>query len=356
MQPQIQTAPPDKTHPQKLLPSLRAVEFVCPLCRGHLDVLENGYNCSACQKTYTLHDGIPDFRVFPDPFLNFQEDFERTEIVLAGLEKFNLEKLLEYYWSFSDITPEDLRPKFVRSAMLGEQKAQPILNLIKENTANKNSLSEQKVLEIGSGTGNFLILAAPQFKQVVGVDIGMRWLHVSRRRFMDKGVPVPPLVCCCAEYLPFPDNSFDFATAISTFEFVGNQQKVLAEFARTLNENGEVYINSVNRFSIARDPYAYLWGIGFLPRRWQAKYVFWRRGASYENVKTLSYGEFRRLSRAYFPDSKFALPDVAPEMLEQFSRFTRLQVHAYRLVRKLPVFSQMLKRFGPGWNIRLRKN
>ena len=184
----------------------------------------------------------------------------------------------------------------------------------------------------------------------------MRWLHVSRRRFMDKGVAVPPLVCCCAEFLPFADNSFDLATAISTFEFVGDQQKVLAEFARTLNENGEVYINSVNRFSIARDPYAYLWGIGFLPRSLQAKYVFWRRGASYENVKTLSYGEFGRMSRVHFPDSKFVLPDVVPEMLEQFSRFTRLQVRAYRLVKKLPVFSQMLKRFGPGWNVQLRKN
>ena len=353
MQPQFQAALPNKKHPNNLLPSLRDVEFVCPLCRASLDVLENGYNCSACQKTYTLHDGIPDFRVFPDPFLNFQEDFERTEIVLAGLEKYDLEKLLTYYWSFSDITPEDLRPKFVRSAMLGEQKAQPILNLIKENTAD---FSSKKVLEIGSGTGNFLILAAPQFKQVVGADIGMRWLHVSRRRFMDKGVPVPPLVCCCAEFLPFADDSFDFATAISAFEFIGDQPKALAELDRTLGKNGEVYLNSVNRFSIARDPYAYLWGIGFLPRSLQARYVFWRRGASYENVRTLSYGEFGRMSRTHFPDGKFALPDVAPEMLEQFSRFTRLQVRAYRLAKKLPVFSNMLKWFGPGWNIRLRKN
>ena len=352
----FQTESPDKNHPRNLLPSLRAVEFVCPLCRGRLDVSDNGYGCGACRKTYVLHDGIPDFRVFPDPFLTFEEDYERTEIVLAGLEKFGLEKLLEYYWSFSDITPEDLRPKYVRSAMLGEQKAQPILNLIKENSAGKGSLAEKKVLEIGSGTGNFLILAAPQFKQVVGIDIGMRWLHVSRRRFMDKGVPVPPLVCCCAEFLPFADNYFDAAVAISTFEFVSDQQKVLAELSRSLNENGEVYLNSVNRFSIARDPYAYLWGVGFLPRFLQAKYVFWRRGASYENVKTLSYGEFGRMSREHFPEGRFTLPDVAPEILEQFSRFTQMQVRAYRSVKKLPVFSQMLKRFGPAWNIRLRKN
>ncbi len=354
MQPQLNTTQSNKTHPQNLLPSLHEIDFVCPLCRGVLDVLENGYHCAACQKDYLLHDGIPDFRVFPDPFLNFQEDFERTEIVLAGLEKYDLEKLLTYYWSFSDITPEDLRPKFVRSAMLGEQKAQPILNLIKENNY-EGDLSSKKVLEIGSGTGNFLTIAAPQFKQVVGIDIGMRWLHVSRRRFMDKGVPVPPLVCCCAEYLPFADDSFDFATAISTFEFIADQPKALAELDRTLNKNGEVYLNSVNRFSVARDPYAYLWGIGFLPRSVQAKYVFWRRGASYENVRTLSYGEFQKMSHVRFPENRFTLPDVAPEIMEQFSSFTRFQVQTYRIIKKLPVFSQLLKRFGPAWNIQLKK-
>jgi 5-methylthioribose kinase len=55
-------------------------------------VLGDGYECLSCCKKYPLHDGIPDFRVFPDPFLSFQEDNERTNIVLAALEKFNLEK------------------------------------------------------------------------------------------------------------------------------------------------------------------------------------------------------------------------------------------------------------------------
>lgn len=351
MQPRLQSREIIREFPQNLLPSLHSLEFVCPLCHGKLDVIQNRYECSACQRKYLLHAGIPDFRVFPDSFLSYEEDRERTEIVLAALEKFNLEKLLEHYWSFSDITPPALRPKFIRSAVLGEQRARTALEIIENNT--KKPI--KKVLEIGSGTGNFLAVAAQKYEQVVGIDIAMRWLHVSRRRFMDAGLPAPPLVCCCAEFLPFAAGSFDLIAASSTLEFVRDQPKVLSECARALDENGILYINSVNRYSIGRDPYAYLWGIGFLPRKLQARYVRRRRGASYENVKTLSFRELNRLAEKYFPVKKIALPDVAPSVLKEFSAGTRLQINAYRFFKKLPLFASLFKRIGPGWDVILQK-
>ena len=341
------------THPRSLLPSLREEQFVCPLCRGELAVSEDSYGCKTCYKKYLLHDGIPDFRVFPDPYLNFQEDYERTEIVLAGLEKYELEKLLEYYWSFSDITPEDLRPKFIRSVMLGEERAKRTLETFDDGTF-KRKITAKKVLEIGSGTGNFLAVATGRYEQVVGVDIAMRWLHVSRRRFMDKGLPVPPLVCCCAENLPFADNSFELLVMTSTLEFVKDQAKVLSECARTLTAEGALFVNSVNRYSLATDPYAYLWGVGFLPRSWQSEYVRRRRGATYK-TRTLSYPEFNRLARREFAKREFALPDVSSAALEQFSTFTRQQVYFYRFLKKLPLFSLLLKQIGPGWDVILRK-
>jgi ubiquinone/menaquinone biosynthesis C-methylase UbiE/uncharacterized protein YbaR (Trm112 family) len=342
-----------KLLPKNLLPSLREIDFVCPLCRGNLTIIDNGYQCSACQRDYRLYDGIPDFRVFPDPFLNYQEDYARTDIVIAALEKFNLEKLLEHYWSFSDITPEALRPKFIRSAVLGEQRAQRTLEILKQLNTEK---APKKVLEIGTGTGNFLAVAAEGYKQVVGTDIAMRWLHVSRRRFMDKGLPVPPLVCCCAEYLPFADKSFDLIVASSTLEFVSDQPKFLAECERTLVKNGVLYINSVNRYSISKDPYAYLWGVGFLPRVWQARYVYWRRAASYENIKTLSYRELKQLSAKYFSIQQFALPSVSPLVLKEFSQIICFQIKAYQLLKRIPVFAYFFKWFGPGWDLILRKS
>ncbi len=342
-----------QTYPQNLLPSLREVQFVCPLCRGGLNILENGYNCKTCQKEYPLHAGIPDFRVFPDPYLDFQEEYKRTEIILAGLEKYDLKELLEYYWTFSDITPPDLRSKFIRSVLLGEERTKGSLETFENGTFKKN-VTAKRVLEIGSGAGSFLAVAAGRFEQVVGTDIAMRWLHVSRRRFMDKGLPVPPLVCCCAEYLPFADDSFDLVTATSTLELVKDQSKVLSEAARVLTDEGAFYLHSVNRYALARDPYSYLWGVGYLPRKWQVKYVYWRCNAVYK-TQTLSYREFDRLASREFSDREFALPDVNSAALEQFSTFTRFQVYFYRYLKKLPAFSLLLKQIGPGWDVILRK-
>jgi ubiquinone/menaquinone biosynthesis C-methylase UbiE/uncharacterized protein YbaR (Trm112 family) len=340
--------------PASLLPSLHDIEFVCPLCHGELVVPfeKEAYYCAACSRSYELHGGIPDFRIFPDRFLTFQEDHERTEIVLAALERYELEPLLEHYWSFSDITPVSLRPKFVRSAMLGELRAQRALCSIESDTSNK---TVRNVLEIGSGTGNFLALATSRYERVIGVDIAMRWLHLSRRRFMDRGLPVPALVCCCAEYLPFPDRSFDLIVAASTLEFLSDQDKALSECARTLGDSGLVYVNTVNRYSLSKDPYAYLWGVGFLPRAWQSPYVRWRRGASYEYIKTLSLSSLHRLAGKHFATRKVALPGVDRASMQHFPKTMRLQAQTYELLRTLPPFDKLLKWCGPGWDAMLHK-
>jgi ubiquinone/menaquinone biosynthesis C-methylase UbiE/uncharacterized protein YbaR (Trm112 family) len=338
-----------------LMRSLREVAFVCPLCRGCLDVVEEAYRCEQCERTYRLHGGIPDFRVFADPYLSFEEDRERTRIVLGALERLELEPLLEYYWSFSDITPAALRPMFVRSAMLGEQRARRHLGLIGERTRDR-STEVRRVLEVGSGTGNFLAVASERYEQVIGVDIAMRWLHLSRRRFMDRGLPSPPLVCCCAEYLPFAEGSFDLIVASSTLEFVRDQRKVLSECSRTLSDGGLVFLNTVNRYSIGRDPYAYLWGVGFLPRAWQAPYVRRRRQASYENIRPLSLSELDRMVTEHFQIREFLLPDVDEASLARFSALVRWQVKTYRLLRVLPGVRALLKWFGPGWDAMLSRS
>ena len=126
---------------------MRDIDLVCPLCHREMEVVADAYHCARCQRTYPLHAGIPDFRVFPDPYLDFDEDRARTEIVLDGLDKQrDLESLLVYYWSFSDVTPIPLRGKFVRSAMLAERKAARILQLL-EGTTFTSAVTPRTALE-----------------------------------------------------------------------------------------------------------------------------------------------------------------------------------------------------------------
>jgi len=248
------------SHPDTILPSLRDIAFVCPLCRGELDVADQAYRCEPCSSTYPLHGGIPDFRVFADPYISLRQDAQRTELVLGVLEEYDLRRLLDYYWSHSDITPPDLKAKFIRNALLAERRGRRLVQVL-ENGPFRQSAIPRRVLEVGSGTGNFLVAAAGRYEQVVGTDIAMRWLHISRRRAREAGQADPALVCCCAEHLPFADRTFDLAVSSATLEFTREPGRALAEGSRVLRNGGGFLLNTANRYSIAVNPYAYLWGL-----------------------------------------------------------------------------------------------
>jgi SAM-dependent methyltransferase len=339
--------------PPSLLPSLRDVALVCPLCHGDLHGLQEAFQCPACARTYPLHGGIPDFRVFPDPYLSLDEDRRRTEKVLAALDR-PFAELLEYYWSLSDVTPEPLRERFVRSALLGQERARHLLRILDDGTF-RSCVSTGAVLEIGSGSGPFLAEAAARFDRIVGIDIGMRWLHLSRRRFVESGRDVPALVCCCAEHLPFPDGAFELVVMSATLEFARDQARVLAECARTLSADGSALVSTVNRFSLAPEPHVSLWGVGFLPRTWQAPYVRWRRRASFENIRLLSFWELDRLASRFFPGREFALGDVPDAILERLRPAERLKVRAYRAAKSLRPLAALLRWLGPEWDVKLSK-
>ena len=329
----------------------QAVAFVCPVCRGALLTSPDGYACASCARRYPLHDGIPDFRVFPDPYLDFDEDRRRTDAVLQALPKHDLRGLLEHYWSLSDITPVDLRRRFIRGALQGEPKARRFLGLLEADGA----AGARRVLEIGSGTGAFLAVAAERFPLVVGVDIAMRWLHVSRRRFMDRGQPVPPLVCACAEALPFPDGAFDLAVSAATLEFARDPGQVLSECARVLSAGGGLLVNTQNRFSLAPEPHVDLRGVGFLPRRLQVPYVRWRRGVDFAKIRPLSLRELRRLAAPLFPAREIAPADAADETVAQLPAAQRAQVALYRRLKRVRMLRPLLLRVAPEWDARLRK-
>lgn len=330
------------------------LSFVCPLCRGPLGGDRGGFTCGPCERTYPLHHGVPDFRVFPDPWLGFEEDRERAERVLEAMGTHDLPRLLERYWSLSEITPVELRRHFIRGALHGEAKARRLLGVL-DGRASAGGGGARSMLEVGSGTGALLAAASERFPRVVGVDIAMRWLHVSRRRFMDRGLPVPPLVCACAERLPFPDGSFDVVVSAATLEVTKEPQQALTECARVVKAGGRVLLNTGNRFSLAVEPHVRLWGVGFLPRPWQLRYVRWRRGVSFSEIRPVSLRELRRLARAAFGRSEVLPADAADEAVAALPRAQRMQVALYRRLKRNRLIRPLLLRVAPEWDVLLTK-
>ena len=332
-----------------LLPSNEKLEFICPACKGGLATSSIDFQCLSCCLNFPVIEGIPDFRLFPDPYLSVAEDTARTKIVLNKINELSLKDLLVHYWSFSDVTPPLLREKFVTNALNGEARGQRLFDLLTK----KNTNIPARLIDIGCGTGNFLAVAAKYVQQPIGVDIAMRWLHLSRQRFIDKGLEVPALVCCCAEYLPFKTESFDMAVMASTLEFLQDEKLALKELSRVINVNGAVIINTVNRFSLAKNPYVHLWGVGFLPKAWQINYVRKRQSASFENISLHSYQQVKSLSYQAFSQVDIALADVNEQTLSRLSNRTKYLIYLYRFLKKIPIIILLLKQIAPEWDIRL---
>jgi len=64
-----------------------------------------------------------------------------------------------------------------------------------------------------------------------GIDIALRWLIVARKRLEGSKTKVP-LICCCAESLPFPNESFHWVVASATLEHTHETGKAITESQR----------------------------------------------------------------------------------------------------------------------------
>jgi ubiquinone/menaquinone biosynthesis C-methylase UbiE len=95
-----------------------------------------------------------------------------------------------------------------------------------------------KLLDIGCGTGFIIHLAAKLFDEIHGVDITPAMMAQVR---LDEGNIV--LHQTPAEKLPFPDQTFDAASAYSFIDHIEDPAQVISEVARVLKPGGIFYVD-----------------------------------------------------------------------------------------------------------------
>jgi ubiquinone/menaquinone biosynthesis C-methylase UbiE len=101
----------------------------------------------------------------------------------------------------------------------------------------------QRVLDIGCGFGNHLLIFGKLGLDLSGIDASPHMVHQAKKR----------LGHCCdlktgfAEDLPFDDNEFDLAVMIGTLEFVEDPLRALREAGRVASR--KVFVGVTNSFS-----------------------------------------------------------------------------------------------------------
>jgi SAM-dependent methyltransferase len=84
-----------------------------------------------------------------------------------------------------------------------------------------------RMLDIGCGSGEFLIQAAERGATVSGIDAAQGMIEIARRRLPEADLRVGPM-----ERLPWPDGAFDLACGINAFQFAADVAGALAEAGR----------------------------------------------------------------------------------------------------------------------------
>jgi ubiquinone/menaquinone biosynthesis C-methylase UbiE len=99
-------------------------------------------------------------------------------------------------------------------------------------------LGGRRVLDVGSGTGRLSAALADRSAEVVGVDPAPRMVEQAHA----KRIPGATFLVAGAESLPFPDASFDAATASFTLHHWRDAARGLAELGRVVRPGGRVAI------------------------------------------------------------------------------------------------------------------
>lgn len=293
---------------QIVLPSLNAetpsrgpVSLCCPYCRSTLDQTRSDHwLCTACQRSFPVQGGIPDLRVFESFYGSRERERSVVQMLLDAYPTASFTELVRLRFGSNYNLPESLSTLNegyrLHGATRGVERLAQIERLLTQ--AGRSLPAGDAVLEIGCGSGGMLVSLAQRFPQVAGIDINMIDLILAKKQVEEQGLANITLACACAEALPFRAETFRFVVALDLIEHVESQSTVVAEGYRILEHGGVFWFSSPNRYFLyGPEWHVRVWGVGFVPRRWQNAYVKLRKGVEYRGKRLLSRFELVKILR-----------------------------------------------------------
>lgn len=323
------------------------LEYRCPRCKGPLAACDAAYNCRGCVARYPVVFGIPDFRLYSDPYISIEDDRRKAARLYERYGTATFRELVELYWSITPDTPPEMARRFTVHALAGIQRGHWILDGLASAKPSGRGGAAKRALELGCRTGGVLAAMAERFGHVVGIDIAFRWLIIARKALEESGQRAQ-LVCCCAENLPFEEGAFNLVLAENVIEHAKNPAALLAEAHRALAPGGILCATTWNRLSPAPEPHVRLFGVGYLPRGLQKRYVRRRRGVDYDHVQLMSALGLARIARAAgFRSASVRADALSPAQVAMLPRVLRPGVTVFRAMQEVPVFREFLALVAP---------
>ncbi len=160
----------------------QGIEICCPHCREELErPAENEIVCRGCQRRYRVTLGIPDLRVFADPYASFEVERAKAEMLVERFNDLDLEGLIDFYYANASKVPAQHAALYKRSLMAGVARARAWLGAWEEasGTDLAMQLEGNALIEVGCGTGQLTRWLADRVRpgRVVAIDFSPRMIE-----------------------------------------------------------------------------------------------------------------------------------------------------------------------------------
>jgi SAM-dependent methyltransferase len=329
------------------MPNAATMIWRCPTCRSSLDSIDTDLCCDPCQVRYPVIHDIPDLRVTRDSWIDLHEDRARSLQAADWVVREGLEATIRHIFRSSRGMDEKQADYRTRQVLAGVEKCDSQCSDWLRPAVEASGI----ILEIGCGPGQMLAAAATRGCEVVGVDVSMEWLVIARH-LVERHGGKPKLAAGFAERLPLADDSVAAIISLDVIEHVGDQDAYVSELGRVLRPGGFFALSTPNRFSFSPEPHVNVWGVGYLPRSLQARYVKFIRNQSYTFTSLLSVWETKRLfSGARGFDARIVFPGIPEHEISGFSTPRRRLALIYNWLVEIPLVKLFLPFFGAYYRV-----
>ncbi len=137
---------------------------------------------------------------------------------------------------------EQLQQEFNRWAQAGEGEKMEHhhLDITKKTLASMDLGADDRVLDLGCGSGWATRLLAPQCKEVVGVDVSDEMIRQAQQA--SNNFANVKYLQGSAQKIPCADNSFDKMLSVESFYYYADQEAALDEILRVMAPKGRIFI------------------------------------------------------------------------------------------------------------------
>lgn len=333
--------------------SMRSI-WCCPLCHGEFvdadptpDGLEQ-WRCNECSREYQLFDGVPDLRIPGESWIDYEDDRRLARRFIDETKALSLPDTLEWVFRSRNKTFDDREIQVrVRQVIKSVDHLQQQI----EEWLSPCLDAKQLALDVGCGPGQLAAAAARRGYVVAGIDVRLLWVLAAKRLITEYG-GIPIVAAGLAEALPLPESSVASVISLDVIEHVASVRPYLKELDRVTMPGGKVALSTPNRFSLAAEPHVGVWGVGWVPRRWQKAYVRARKGIPYEYTCLLGVAETRQLLKtntAFVPH--IFVPQVAEHEIERFPEYRKVLARIYNKLAPMPLFRLPLLAVGPFFRV-----